>query len=566
MPVSLEELEQHLNSAANAAERLAAALALAERLQQADARRAQALADEAIELAASLDRPAELARAHYFSGFAHHYQGNASEALSHLQAAQRAAEQACDREWLGMARRGIGIIYDTCGLYDQALECFLEALALFQQVGLPARERMAANSIAIIYSRTERRCEAIEQFRLLADQFGVAGQIKDQACALCNLGVDLGKEGQADAALVALGQAEQLLHGHGADGLLAAIRANRASTLSVLGRAVEALCLLRDVIPELVSHGMTVSEIDARVQLGRLLIESGHYGEAEVELQMAHEMALDGQMPEFLQDAQRVLSGLYKRQRRFELALEYSERYHTSERVMFNERSDRKLKLLQARVDLENVRQQMELERLRHTELARAHEELQRASRALFEADRVKSALVLQLEQQSMTDPLTGIHNRRYLDRQLAQEFERARRYRHPLTVAVCDIDHFKHINDRFSHAVGDETIKAVAQLLRSHVRQSDIVARFGGEEFVLVFIELGLEDAAAACEKVRQTVQAHPWHHIHPDLSVTVSIGVAPGHEHFNHEKMLSAADLCLYAAKHQGRNRVCSDVPAVN
>jgi two-component system cell cycle response regulator len=121
------------------------------------------------------------------------------------------------------------------------------------------------------------------------------------------------------------------------------------------------------------------------------------------------------------------------------------------------------------------------------------------------------------------------------------------------------DIDFFKRINDTYSHATGDVVLKQIAEILRTHMRISDVVARYGGEEFVIILPETPLPQAAALCDKLRQVIESFPWTNVHPDLRVTMSMGlcadVAAGTVH----AMLNKADTLLYRAKEMGRNRVC-------
>jgi diguanylate cyclase (GGDEF) domain len=123
----------------------------------------------------------------------------------------------------------------------------------------------------------------------------------------------------------------------------------------------------------------------------------------------------------------------------------------------------------------------------------------------------------------------------------------------------MLDIDFFKQVNDRFSHQVGDEVLRELAEILRSESRSNDIIGRYGGEEFVIILPETPLLKAVAACEKMRLIIQAHDWRKIHPDLSITVSIGVVELTSQENIDQLLSAADKKLYEAKRTGRNRVC-------
>ena len=163
-----------------------------------------------------------------------------------------------------------------------------------------------------------------------------------------------------------------------------------------------------------------------------------------------------------------------------------------------------------------------------------------------------------QLKELSIRDELTGLYNRCHFNEHAARAFSEARRYGHPLAAMICDIDHFKRINDTFSHATGDVVLRHVSRLLREHTRTSDIVARYGGEEFVAVFPQIGLDDAAAMCERIRKEVESFAWTQIHPDLRVTLSMGLDADLTRNTIEEMLQIADTRLYAAKQSGRNRV--------
>jgi len=147
------------------------------------------------------------------------------------------------------------------------------------------------------------------------------------------------------------------------------------------------------------------------------------------------------------------------------------------------------------------------------------------------------------------------------LEENLGREFAASKRYNFPLSIAIVDIDHFKQINDRFSHQVGDDVLRLVAQMLDSNCRGVDFAARYGGEEFALVFPQTDLRGALVACERLRQRVESYDWSTIHPQLKVTVSIGISSDPTLPDHEKLL-AADEQLYAAKRAGRNRVFPQV----
>ncbi|HET7370082.1 MAG TPA: GGDEF domain-containing protein, partial [Gammaproteobacteria bacterium] len=170
-----------------------------------------------------------------------------------------------------------------------------------------------------------------------------------------------------------------------------------------------------------------------------------------------------------------------------------------------------------------------------------------------------KEILLARVEQESRQDVLTGLANRRRLDEALDQELRRALRFNHPVALVMGDLDHFKQINDTHGHALGDEVLYQVAEVLRQGVRATDFVARYGGEEFVILLPETNQEQAATVCEKLRELIADAPWKDLDSRLAVTMSFGVAAfAGESQTAAGLLAEADRALYAAKHGGRDRV--------
>jgi diguanylate cyclase (GGDEF)-like protein len=241
-------------------------------------------------------------------------------------------------------------------------------------------------------------------------------------------------------------------------------------------------------------------------------------------------------------------------------SLVHHKAFHHSREEVFSEDSANKIKSVVIQTEVEKSQREAEIYRLKNVELARAYEDLHRANEE-------KSELVAQLRQQAdaldrqtKEDSLTGLHNRRYLDEQVPQEFSRARRFKRDLTVVMADIDNFKLINDKYSHQVGDEVIKTVAQILRDSCRMIDVLARYGGEEFVLLLIETPVHKARMLCEKIRVAIEQYDWSAIDPELHVTISMGLTDDLTLDDPQAMLAAADARLYEAKRAGRNQIAS------
>jgi two-component system cell cycle response regulator len=163
----------------------------------------------------------------------------------------------------------------------------------------------------------------------------------------------------------------------------------------------------------------------------------------------------------------------------------------------------------------------------------------------------------------SVTDSMLNIFNRRYLNEQIVREVERARRYDQPLSAVMTDLDRFKRINDERGHAAGDEVLVRFAELAKSAIRKCDWMARFGGEEFVIVLPGTTLAGAVATAEKIRALCCAEPFSTSNGQLMVTASFGVAQLHApdmppDGAAATLLREADGALYTSKHEGRNRV--------
>ena len=160
------------------------------------------------------------------------------------------------------------------------------------------------------------------------------------------------------------------------------------------------------------------------------------------------------------------------------------------------------------------------------------------------------------LRELSNRDALTQLHNRRYFDQQIAKVDRSADS---GTAVALGDVDFFKQINDRFSHATGDNVLRQVGEILQQNTRRTDIVARYGGEEFVVAFTDITSEQAYVLCEKLRQAIADYRWQSIAPALQLTMSFGLCFMSKDVTPSEALRCADRLLYQAKAEGRNRVC-------
>lgn len=176
-----------------------------------------------------------------------------------------------------------------------------------------------------------------------------------------------------------------------------------------------------------------------------------------------------------------------------------------------------------------------------------------------------RNRFAVELQKLATVDELTGVFNRREVNRLLGQEFTRSRRYGNPMSIMLLDIDHFKSVNDTYGHQIGDEVLKWFAEKLRESVRAVDLPSRFGGEEFLVILPETDDAGALIIAERTRQKIAENPFVKCRKngqtlEIPITASVGVAGIHDIDLDAEMVRTADKCLYQAKSGGRNRVVS------
>jgi diguanylate cyclase (GGDEF)-like protein len=453
-------------------------------------------------------------------GLVHRRMAQFPEALKHLLMSLEVAEGAGDERAIACALTNIGGVLADLGDVTHAMQYQLRGLALIRRTNDSEQEGAALCSLGRLLCQTGHQAEALEHLQ--------------QALVLAQRGGRLADTGEALLGLALVHQARQ--------------EHARAERL-----LLEALSLVRRTDSRLLEAEVLLALARSRWQQGD--------GEPAVTL-LEHGLRLTSalQADHVAGRLHQLLSQVHEQAGRHEAALKAFQAFHDCHQRISGQETQRRIRALLGRAELERAHRDAEHQRQRGDELATALD-------AARESEREKQALLAQLAQQSdmlrqlaREDGLTGLANRRWLDAQWAHECERARRYGHAIAVAMIDIDHFKSINDRFSHRVGDEVLRRVARLLRSAFRRGDIVGRYGGEEFMVAWVETPLAHAVAVCQKLRQRVAALVLDDLHPDLkNVTISIGLAGCDANADDAMLVAQADRQLYRAKAEGRDRVC-------
>jgi len=188
-------------------------------------------------------------------------------------------------------------------------------------------------------------------------------------------------------------------------------------------------------------------------------------------------------------------------------------------------------------------------------ELKKYHDRLELTIAELKMENTERQQAIKELEELSVTDPLTSIYNRRKFNELLTREVERSKRYKTGLSIIMCDIDHFKKINDTFGHDVGDNALKVFSNKINENIREVDMFARWGGEEFMILMPNVNVDNASSVAEKLRKIIEATEIKTIE---SFTASFGVTHLNEDDTTESFIKRVDDAMYKAKNSGRNKV--------
>ena len=569
---------------------------LAWELRRTDARQSLSLGNEALHGARAVGYARGQAYSRLVLGYSALRASDFQAALDSLQAALEYFEGSDDKEGSRRALNTLGIVYGQSGNYVGALKTFLTLQPLCAEMGEPKSAADVLNNTGIAYFNLGDYANALSYYLRALEAFETLRHSDGEVEVLINIGMVRFERGHYEEALNAFVKAQRkdvtdshtraLLLNHLSRTHLRlgyyehALSYNEESLLlmNALGDRLGASYVQDDFAAIHLQHGQleqaercllhslevkrgvgdTKGEAETCLQLGQLYL---HMGRLEPALDCLHEGLASAQRSGAkveMKKAHRALAEAYKRNRQLREACLHFELHEQLSQEVFDQASDLRLQALRVHYEVEQTEREKELYRLKNVELAQAVEALRELTASLQAANDDKAALVEALEQQSREDALTGLYNRRYADQQLARAFSQAQRYGRALSVAVCDIDHFKRVNDTFSHQMGDAVLREIAQLLRTGVRQGDTVARYGGEEFVLLLPETAAPDARRIVARILEGVARHAWHVLHPDLTVTMSAGISDDLSVQSYEKLLGRADAKLYEAKRGGRNRV--------
>lgn len=450
------------------------------------------------------------------------------------------AQRSGDLRARARAHNDLAVLFGADMVYERALEHLYNAVHLQEEAGLDV-EPAILNNLANVHLHLNQSDEAKALLARAIEGYRERGEEAMAAHTLSNLGRAYLVAGQPGAAIPHLADAlERQGRLREVDGEVATLERlgsahGRAGAPERARQAFERAVQLLDE-----GHG-AIAELDVRRAFGMWAVEVGDVATALAQLETARTLAEGDRLARagVLEPLSRALEAGGRLDEALATLREHVAVVDAAER-------DKAAMSAQLRLlDLElGIGGEQAISRLRTAELERLNRQLRVQAEAM--------------EHLSVTDALTGLPNRRAVDRRVSEELARWERHGRPFVLALLDLDTFKDVNDRHGHDVGDEVLRRVAQILQGSLRAVDVVARWGGEEFALVLPDTDLDGAVPVLQRVLDSVKAERWDDLLPDRGMTASVGAATPSGSADARELLQAADARLFAAKRAGRDRI--------
>jgi diguanylate cyclase (GGDEF)-like protein len=532
-------------------------IALASGIKTFDPPRAITVAEEAVRLAQNLGDYEGEARAWAIRAYAECQLEEDEAAMRHARIALALAEASQDPITLGYAHLVIGGCLITQTQYGDALEAGLKGYHYLERGrDIPAQANIGYVML-VAYSRLGDRQQAeaygfhtLELYRELNDPGG-------EILSLNNLAVHFGWMQEYETARRLGEEALVVLRRLRADNEpfhFSYIIGSFMHTLADIAIAQHDLSAAEDFLQEGLafvhgypSHHGTTDEPYLMVALGKLLYRRGSIPESRHALLTALHRARALRHRLLLAEIAHELVALYEQMGFYKRALRYFRYHHNIEKGRYYDQLVSKMRRLEVEYEVKVARREMDLLTEKNQQLEQAYIDLQAANAKIREL--------------SIRDGLTRLYNRQYFEEWATAAFQQSQQSGQPFAVLLCDIDNFKRINDTWLHHIGDKVLQTVAAELEALCPAQGSAARYGGEEFVLAVPKYNAAQITTLAEQFRHRIEAYPWDKIHPNIRVTVSIGVMESTSITSLTQQLIQADLYLYLAKRQGKNRVVGD-----
>ncbi len=555
----INEIRDQLAAAPDTEQRLKLTIQLVDELQKSDLPQSIEICTEAVELARSESRANAprytdlLADALFHLAVLNARSGNYLGAISIISETLPVIEEGGSLYLLARAYNVAGVAFENLGNYTDAIDYLMRALKIFQELGDQSWEAGVLNNIGHLYWQNNNQTWALMNLTLslhLAEKQNDISLQGDICETLCSVYLD---DKELEEALEYGQRAQRLYRETGNLHAEAEVLNSIGDVYQALGNSAQALESYQNSLQLSRETGHRHEEIEALLRIGKYHTAEGHCDAGLESLQAALESATRLETRHSIYECHDALMQLYKFCGQFEKALEHSEIMFANYRQLHNEEQNQRMQSLVAKHQMETMQKDAEIYRLKNAAL-QAEINLQKKAHE-------------DLHQIAITDHLTGLYNRYHFFELSQACFKQVAEDKLQLSVIMLDVDHFKHVNDQFGHAAGDGVLKKLAAALQGGVRRGDVVARYGGDEFVILLPGTSEGNSDEVAERMRKMVHGLELQVEGQPLHISCSFGIAHynGQPDLNLEVLLKMADKSMYEAKQIGGNCVCEYKEAV-
>jgi diguanylate cyclase (GGDEF)-like protein len=553
---SISELEAQLNTVTDLQTRIDLLNELAWKLRLVNKQKTRVLAEEAYQLVSS-DQFAEntylpgLIASLRTLGAINNSSGAYNQALSQSLRAMELLGQIPEdspqtRSLMSDVLGNIGWTYRSYGDYGIAAEHCTKGIKIAQELGDRKREARLLGTLSVIYAEANDLTAALEIGQKSLACYQEDGYVNGECVALNNLAMTYHDQGESTKALETGQECLRLARENGID----VVMLTALNTMGEIYLGIKDFARAKEYLLQALSLARenkdSSEEFLCLLNLGKVHLGQENNEAAFSTLQNALTISQTANDRPGAYKCYQLLSEIYKKQRDFETALQHYQRYHEIKETIFNENASKRLDGLKIIHQVETAKRDAEIHYLKTIELNREIEERKNTQASL--------------EKLAAIDPLTGLLNRREFFNQGEREFDKAQTSGQPLTAILLDLDNFKQINDSYGHAIGDQVLIQMAKIIREYLRQSEIIGRYGGDEFMILLPNSASAQGQRISERLQEKIVELKIDIPEDDLVVTLSLGIADLKETKSAtlEMLLECADQALYTAKRAGRNQI--------
>ena len=471
-----------------------------------------------------------------------------------------------DIEKIGEVYNSLGEVYYLLANYDKGMEFFLKSMEIATSLKNVSGISLISNNIGATFYKLGIYRKALKYYKSSLQGYEELQDEQDVIVLYNNLGLVHTQLGEFKDAAVFLGKAYGLSRktsnerGIGLSlnhiGKIYLRQKKYSLVIKILKRALS--------IFKKLNENYLISDIKNR--MGAVYLQMSDRNLSYVYLNESMVLAKQIKYRDILILNYQNLSELFSKNNDFVKAFSYLKLFVELKEQMCDEASGRKIAELTARYEIEKKEKETEVYRSENADLVKVNLNLQEANQIIKQKNSELQKAYTQLELLARTDPLTGLSNRRCILENIEDEIIRYERHNNPFAIIICDIDDFKKFNDKFGHECGDHVLVSIGEHLKSILRNQDGVARWGGEEFLLLLPETNLESGKKVAEMIRTKIFLNSLSYQGNKFSVTMTFGVSIFNDKCSVSECIRRADLALYRGKNNGKNCVVSELDNLN